>query len=967
MPIDEILMRDSCGKSRSKIKKYFYYNDYNKENFPFVSDFEELTLLDLIEGTKSISDIIPLFVPYALIIILALICIGVWISICCCSRKPKCFLKKDNINTNRTRFICLLVFFGFSLTIIIFGIVLLVYISFAEGDFNGTVCSLLMLQYDIINGQGFLAKKRIYKPYWYGSTFIRTAISNINELLDDLKTTCTNNVGSFEVNSNSAEQAGITLQTQLEALYNDYKNNPISSTSPTGYPTETIPIYTLNLGPKENNETYTGRVLEGYNKNFKYILNDILWPVTGLCEIISDGGDSLTDGLDKFQSVIDDLNTILDNLSSKITDYIMNYSNYIINFGYNVNFSLFIIITASSLIECFLYIIYYFRPFSILKYNIYIFINIINLTLILCLVYNGIFGILSMLTGNMADIVDAVFSKENLASQEPRLIDSGTDINKLARCLRGDGDLFSEFVDENVKQIIEPLTRLYTLYTPSKIVDERINDNTQTTEFNSLIALDEVIEELENMKEDFLLSTTKETSGNNDINTMLDEMTKYTMAGRRYQMQCAKATYHIWTTTSNHCPTIQADSNIITGHCKYLNDYYYNDPLDPNNEEGARDASEIYNEACPLVSREYFNDVKTAVYQFILSFSKYRKNNENLINKLLDDEDSAQNNGFEIIKEDFKNDFIDKVKASIKTINEEITSKVHDRFSPLLNDTIEDSSKIDYLNFNLFSWMNCSAIGQDYNATLSTLKTNLTNEMRVITYCSLVCEFLLIANLYIMVGLAKNLRDKIFEINDARNVSHSSDNIEELQVNSVKMTKNNKEDDEIFAIKNKKKFEVAENIDQKQGIDVNEGLDKDGNGITHPAVVSINGPEGRCIFENGENAHKQMEVNKSVNNKETEENININNNNNDNQLKIKENQKSNIDEKKTLPKKKKDILFDSEEEKSSDEESSSRKTKTTKSKLNKSSKNINKLKSSKSIKLNDKQSKDSASSSVSFG
>ena len=135
--------------------------------------------------------------------------------------------------------------------------------------------------------------------------------------------------------------------------------------------------------------------------------------------------------------------------------------------------------------------------------------------------------------------------------------------------------------------------------------------------------------------------------------------------------------------------------------------------------------------------------------------------------------------------------------------------------------TIEDSSKINISNFNIFSWMNCSAIGQDYNATLSTLKSNLTNEMRVITFCSLVCELLLIANLYIMVGLAKNLRDKIFEINDERNVSHTSDNIEELQVNSIKETKD-KEDDEIFAIKNKKKFEVEENIDKKRGINVNE-------------------------------------------------------------------------------------------------------------------------------------------------
>ena len=299
-------------------------------------------------------------------------------------------------------------------------------------------------------------------------------------------------------------------------------------------------------------------------------------------------------------------------------------------------------------------------------------------------------------------------------------------------------------------------------------------------------------------------------------------------------------------------------------------------------------------------------------------------------------------------------------------INDELTSVVYNLFSKLLNDTTKDTSTLNDTDFSLFSWMNCTAIGQDYNATLSTLKSNLTSEMKVITFCSLVCEFLLIANLYIMVGLAKNLRDKIFEINDARNVSHSSDNIEELQINSIKETKNDKEDDEIFAIKNKKKFEVAENIDQKRGIDVKEGLDKDGNGITHPNVVSINGPDGRCIFENGENGenihtYMEMENNKKKNDlkeKETE----------DNGGKLKIEKKV---EKKNLPSKKKDILDSDDEKTDKSDDESSRKTKTTKNiKANnaKSTKSINKLKSSKNLDKKDKKSSGThSSSSVSFG
>ena len=886
MPVDEVLMRDSCGKSRPKLKKYFYYNEYNKEDFPFVSDYEELTLLDLLEGRKSIVDVIPLFVPYILIFLLAIICIGIWISICCCSKKPKCFLKKDNKNTNRTRFICLMVFFGFTLCIIVLGIISIVYISNAECDFHGTICSLLMLQYEIINGQGFLSKKRMYKPYWYGSTNVGIAVEKINNMLNDLKTICVDNVETLQQAFAVSSLTGENLVISLENLYNTFKTSSIDGRSPTGTETSTIPIYISNLGPKENNETYTGRIYEGYNKNFKYITNDILLPVTGLCTVLSgDGGSYLSSGLGGFESVIENLNTMLDNLSSTITEYITKFSNYIVSFGYKVNFSLFIIITVIMGVECILFIVYYFRPFSILKYSIYIFIHIINFVLILCIIYNGIFGILSLLMGNMADIVDAAFSKENLLSQEPRLIGAGTEIQKLARCLRGDGDLFDEFVTEEVKSIINPLTQLYLLYSPVKTVNEKLSDENGENQYNSLIQLDEVIEELENMKEDFLLTTTKENSDTNDITTMLDEMTRYTMAGRRYQVRCAKSTYHIWTTNEKHCPIIQADNNIITGQCKYLKDYYTDD-----HTTGANAAAELYNEACSLINTDQFRDVKSAVYAYIMSFSEYKDENEALINQIIDED-----TGLKFLKSSFQTGFIEEIKDSI-VINSKITSMVHDLFSQLLNDTTEDSSKLDSSNLNLFSWMNCSAIGQDYNTTLSTLKSNLTNEMRVITYCSLICEFLFIANLYIMVGLAKNLRDKIFEINDARNISHSSDNIEEIKINKITDNKTDKEDDEIFAIRNKKKFEVVENIDQKRGIDVNEGVDKDGNNITHPAIVSINGPDGRCLFENGENAHKQMEM-KTKNNlidKEGNDNVVVND-----KLKVKE--KENAEKKNNLP------------------------------------------------------------------
>ena len=480
----------------------------------------------------------------------------------------------------------------------------------------------------------------------------------------------------------------------------------------------------------------------------------------------------------------------------------------------------------------------------------------------------------------MADIVDAVLSKENLSSETPRLINAGDHITKLTRCLRGDGNLFEEFVDENVKRIVDPLTQLYSLYSPVNEVNSRL-DETENNEYNSLISLEETIEELEKMKEDFVLTTTKEISSNYDITTMLDELNKYTMAGRRYQQQCITATYDIWTTNEEHCTNVQADINIVTGQCKYLKNY----DKDPPDTTGAEAARDLYKSACSLLNTNDFPDVKTAVYNYILFFSKYRKANQDLIDKILENQPNPSDSehpilGFNSLKSDFKTNFIDKVKKVMPIIDEKITGKVHTLFSNLLNDTVQDTRKLSE-DFNLFSWMNCTSIGQDYNATLSTLKSNLTGEMRVITYCSLVCEILIIAVLYIMLGLNKNLRDKIFEINDERNVSHSSDNVEEIEIDSDTNRKSSeKNSDEVYAVKNKKNFQVVKDIDKRKGIDVKSksNLDEEGKGIEHPVMVSINGPSGKPLFANGENgemAHNQMNKSKSYykNNKETEEEL----------------------------------------------------------------------------------------------
>ena len=505
------------------------------------------------------------------------------------------------------------------------------------------------------------------------------------------------------------------------------------------------------------------------------------------------------------------------------------------------------------------------------------------------------------------------------------------------------------------------MTTLYSLYSQVKDVNNRINNETANNEYNSLISLEETIEALENMKEDFVLSTSKEISESTDISTMLDELNKYTMAGRRYQQQCVTATYDIWTTNSAHCTQVQADINIVTGQCKYLDNFY----TSPNYEEGAAVARNLYSTACSLINTNDFRDVKSAVFAYIKFFSEYKDKNKALIDAILDDQEITLGTevqtlpGLKSVRDNFKENFIDRVKLVIPVIHDEITGAVYNLFSELLNDTTKDTRKLKD-DFNLFSWMNCTAIGQDYNATLSTLKSNLTEEMRVITYCSLICELLLITVLYIMLGLNKNLRDKIFEINDERNVSHSSDNVEEIEIDSDTNRKTEKNSDEIYNVKNKKNFQVVKDIDKRKGIDVKDkkNLDKKGKGIEHPVMVSINGPSGKPLFANGENgemAHKQMNENKDYYKKgsETEEELSSS------EPKKSKNTKSKSKGKTTSGEKESENEEEEEEEDDDDRkgESNTKQSKKTKNKGKKSSEN----------KKTDKKEGSAGESSFSFG
>ena len=317
------------------------------------------------------------------------------------------------------------------------------------------------------------------------------------------------------------------------------------------------------------------------------------------------------------------------------------------------------------------------------------------------------------------------------------------------------------------------------------------------------------------------------------------------------------STQDTWTTISNHCPANDNPGIIDNNNCKELKEFYPDLAGDTScTSTHIRDAgcmsdriSALYNSNCNV------NQDNIKKYSKIL-LEYYIGNKEIITEKILgDDEDpitpSTLTYNLNMVKNDFDANFIGKIEPVIKNIDEKITTLVYETFNEFLNDKTKDTYQLrNSKDFNLFSWMNCSTIGQDYNATLSILKSSLTKELKIITYVSLLFEFLLIANLYIMVGLSKNLIDKQYEINEEKNVS-----IEEIDINEVKEAEKG---EEVYSIKNKNK------------IGSSKKLDKNKSNYSNPTLMSFSGSDRRNLSQNGEKVNEIINM-KRKNKKDIED------------------------------------------------------------------------------------------------
>jgi hypothetical protein len=178
-------------------------------------------------------------------------------------------------------------------------------------------------------GQSLLGKEDFKRPFWYGIKSLSDNIAKVQNLLGTLSTNCQTKIKDpsskllrTPVGSTSQEKTyneeGKKLKDRLEQLYRKFNPNEASSkisfTDPKDASQSIIPLYISNMGYKENDETYTGKILYDYQIHYENLINTITDPILEICDVLGDTSNPYTDlnnALDNYNNIIKNIDDIL--------------------------------------------------------------------------------------------------------------------------------------------------------------------------------------------------------------------------------------------------------------------------------------------------------------------------------------------------------------------------------------------------------------------------------------------------------------------------------------------------------------------------------------------------------------------------------------------------------------------------------------------------------------------------------
>ena len=556
--------------STNKLKNYYYYNIYKTDEFKYTPHYQEPAILNFVkpeDGKKK--DIMPLILrimPFILVMVFGILflipCIILWI--CMCS--PKCCCRKKSRITKP--FNCLIILLSMTGVSIIFLSIVIAFINSSEKGLHGTLCTLTMLTEDIVGGVGLLKKTEFVKPYWYGLEGINQLVHVTNTMITALQTSCTSFLGSMqpEFGTGGSSQpkyediitqfptkVGNVYTTVMDATTPSPKitinNNPTTNTG-TSY--SITPLYIKSLGPPSDSSTDLGKILTDFQNNYVDVIQNIILNMTIQCRAITSGAaDSFSGSVSQISDITGDLGPAMESLSDDIIDQIDKYKGLLINYLFK-SFLAFNIITIIFLsYEAGFMIFYSYRNYNILRINLICVWAFIGFLLIILFIFTGIFGIIATLISDMGDIVDFLFSNENISSENPRII-GGSNLGNISTCLRGDGDLLSVLLESDTKEFTTAIDILFNMYYPIMHTYDLISSDTPNN-LNTIESITTLEEYYQNVLNDFTLATSSTVHGNLDISKQITEFNKYTVNSGGYSKSCSTNDYYV--STQSKCPS----------------------------------------------------------------------------------------------------------------------------------------------------------------------------------------------------------------------------------------------------------------------------------------------------------------------------------------------------------------------------------------------------------------------------
>ena len=813
--MDSLAVHDSCGLSSNQLKNYYYYNIYEKKDFKYTTHYQESAILKLVKPEvgedKDIMPLILKIIPFLIIIglgILFLIPCGVlWICIC----TPKCCCRKKSRITKP--FNCLIVLFSLTgVSITLFSIVI-AFLKSSEKGINGTLCTLTMLTEDIVKGVGLLKKTEFTKPYWYGLTEIDNLVTSTNTMLTSLTSSCStfleNMQGPFGTGTTGPNYTQIltNFPNEIIQVYTDVMassttstitipNNPTEDLLYASNPITITPLYISSLGPPSDNKTDLGKILTDFQNNYASVIQNIILNMTIQCRAISNPtvSSSFTGSVNQISDITGDLGPAMESLSGDLIDTIDKYKGLLINYIFKSFLAFNIITMIFILYEAGFMLFFSYRNYNIMRTNLICVWVFIGFFLIILFIFTAIFGIIGTLISDMGDIIDFLFSNENISSDNPRII-GGSNLGNINTCLRGDGDLLSVFLDSSTREFTKAIDILFNMYYPIMQTYDLVNSDTSNS-LNTIESITTLEEYYKNVAEDFTLATSSTVHGNLDISKQITELNKYTVSSGGYLKECSTNDYYV--STQSKCPSEGTNiCRVIPIFVSYPGCTISTIGLPYTNLQNAVD------------------NFEKCFIQFIGSDSGTLSGNKGIIKTLQDE--ITSDSGLTSLKKRYEG-HITSLKSTLEDLKT-VISDVYNSYADYVN--VEELENGTYVS--VFSWLNCTIFGKDINATLNTMKVHLRRDLRIIFFISLSNNCVIIAIMVVVTFLLnwykfdplENNPVGEMEIGEKKNKYNSDEIYSDGLSNSINSKKSGNSSDRTNRILYNKKSKMKDLVDEQ--------------------------------------------------------------------------------------------------------------------------------------------------------